>query len=78
MTEVKKVLLLYGANGPGGSDDQPKVLKAKFSSPLAFNPTQTDNDLWTVMDQAMDQVAIRGTYSEAFRAPGPAETLRVP
>jgi hypothetical protein len=41
MTGVGKVLLLYGATGPGGGDDKPKVIKAEFSTGAAFDPDST-------------------------------------
>ncbi len=40
---VKKVLLIYGATGPGSADDKPKAIKAEFSTGAAFDPDTTDD-----------------------------------
>lgn len=43
LTNIKKIIMTYGGTGPGGGDDKPKVIKAEFSSALAFDPDSTDN-----------------------------------
>lgn len=43
LTGTRKVLLIYGAGGPGGGDDKPKIVKAEFNSAVPFEPDTSDN-----------------------------------
>jgi len=43
LADTKKVILGYGATGPGSGDDKPKVIKAAFASAIAFDPVSTDD-----------------------------------
>jgi hypothetical protein len=43
MDSIKKVLMIYGSDGPGGGNDRPKVIKAVFTTAAAFNPATTDD-----------------------------------
>jgi hypothetical protein len=43
LTTARKAILIYGATGPGSSDDRPKLLNAEFPSAAVFDPATTDD-----------------------------------
>lgn len=49
---AKLALLNYGGDGPGNSNDKPKVIKGAFSSAVAFDPALTDDVHVTIADAA--------------------------
>jgi hypothetical protein len=73
---VKKVLLNYGSTGPGGGDDKPKVIKAVFSTGVAFDPDATDDVYVTLADAGTGATIFATTLTTAsgfWTQPNPAK-----
>lgn len=47
---LRRVLLVYGATGPGGGDDRPKVIKAELATGVPFDPDSADDVHLTLRD----------------------------
>jgi hypothetical protein len=76
MTGLKKVLAIYGASGPGGGDDRPKVIKAEFSTGAVFDPDSTDNVHLTLRDGGTGATMFAASLTSAsgfWSQPNPAK-----
>jgi len=78
ITGLKKVLLLYGATGPGSGDDKPKVIKSTFSTGAVFDPDSTDNVHVTLEDGGTGATMFSASLTSAsglWSQPNPLKLL---
>lgn len=72
---AKLALLSYGGDGPGNSNDKPKIVRGTFSSALAFDPASTDDVHVTIADAGTGAVLFGADLTAAsglWRRPNPA------
>lgn len=75
---VRKVLLIYKRNGPGGGDDAPKVLNAEFTSTAVFDPALNDDVYVALTAMPSGDVLFAATLeasSGKWTRPNPAKKI---
>ena len=73
---AKRALLNYGGDGPGNSNDKPKVIRGAFSNALAFDPSSTDDVRVTIADAATGALLFGADLTAAsglWQRPNPAK-----